>query len=897
MTLNDVLFDFRSDPNFMANVAAWQTLDAQPARTQPIPNILHPVLRKGLHARGLNELYSHQAKAVQAAADGQNVVVVTPTASGKTLCYNLPILDSLLHDDQARALYLFPTKALAQDQLSELHAWYATLDEQTGTTSSEFHVSTYDGDTPTSLRSRIRNNIRILLTNPDMLHTGILPYHGNWEDLFANLRFVVVDEMHTYRGVFGSHVANVIRRLCRICEFYGSRPQFICTSATIANPVELAERLLEAPVSLINENGAPRGEKSIILYNPAVYDPERGLRESSTLVAQELASRCVLGGAQTIVFSRSRMVTELLLSYMRERVARDERAVSSNSVRGYRGGYLPLERRGIESGLRSGEVRAVVATNALELGIDIGQLQAAVLCGYPGSIASTWQQMGRAGRTAESSLAILVATGGALDQYVIRHPEFIFERSPEHALINSDNLMMLVDHIRCAAFELPFTADAAFGRSPYVADVLQLLQEEGDVVEQAGRYFWSGSAYPARQVSLRSSSADSVTIQAEDVLAEEEAGQSHPRVIGEIDLPSVPLLVHEGAIYMHEGQSYAVKRLDMENYVAHVTPVEVDYYTSIISETKVDILTEHENRMFSGSTASYGDLRVSEQVLGYRRIKRYTHETLGVFPVDYPPQVLETSGYWLTVAPETQAKLERAGQWRDTVNDYGPNWEEQRQHVRERDSFRCTKCGQPEPPGRQHDVHHLVPFRVFNYVPGLNDNYLLANRMDNLILVCRTCHQRLEATVRTRGGLDGLGYALHNLAPLYLMCDWKDIDVHIERADAAASVNSKPIPEVADQPPSEIEAKGRPTVYLYERTYAGLGFSQRLFELHETLLDAAAELIGDCPCTNGCPACVGPVLENELATLETKSLTQALLRELRDSAISRNRSNYSDFQL
>jgi DEAD/DEAH box helicase domain-containing protein len=889
MTLERILQEFRADPHFMANVAAWRTVHAEPARTVPIPQNLDPALQRGLRTRGIRQLYTHQSNAIDAAQSGHHVVIVTPTASGKTLCYNLPIMHSVLQSSDARALYLFPTKALAQDQLAELNAWVHVLKDGSEDTPStpDIGVATYDGDTPSSRRPGIRGSARILLTNPDMLHTGILPYHGNWEAFFSQLRFVVLDELHTYRGVFGSHVANVLRRLRRLCELYGSRPQFICTSATIANPAELAESLLEQPVTLVDENGAPRGEKHIILYNPPVYDAERGLRQSSALAAQDLAARCVLGGAQTIVFGRSRLVTELLLTYLRERVGRvwnpqpDASLPSvAQRIRGYRGGYLPNERRSIEAGLRSGDVRAVVATNALELGIDIGHLQAAVLCGYPGSIASAWQQMGRAGRTVDAALAILVATGGALDQYVIRHPEFIFERSPEHALVNPDNLMLLVDQMRCAAFELPFAPGDGFGSSPHASDVLQLLAEEGDLHEQAGRYFWSGLAYPARSVSLRSSSADSVTIQADHVASAAGPG---PHVIGEIDLPSAPLLVHTGALYLHEGQSYQVEQLDLDNHLAAVTPVDVDYYTDVIAETRVEVLAERERSAYAGATAAHGDLRVSVQALGYRRVKRFTHETLGVFPLEYPPQILETSGYWCSVLPEAQALLEQAGQWRDSINDYGPNWDEQRQRVRERDGYRCTKCGRPEPAGRQHDVHHLVPFRVFGYVPGLNDNYHQANRLDNLALVCRTCHQRLEASVRTRGGLEGLGYALNNLAPLYLMCDWSDIGVHIVRAERAATheQTAEPVDQGTAQPDSDKSGSGLPTVYVYERAVAGLGFSARLYELNETLLDAAADLIAACPCPHGCPACVGPILEQEQAFLETKSLTRALLHVLR----------------
>jgi DEAD/DEAH box helicase domain-containing protein len=893
MPLDQLLTDLRGDPQFMANLTAWRTLPAQGARTVALPPGLHPALQAVLAERGISELYTHQAQAVEAALAGEHLAVVTPTASGKTLCYNLPILHVLLTDQAARALYLFPTKALGHDQLDELAAWRAALDGQDAPAAT-LQAAAYDGDTPSGERARLRRQSRLLITNPDMLHSGILPYHANWEPFFAGLRFVVLDEMHSYRGVFGSQVANVLRRLRRICAFYGSSPQFICTSATIANPGELAERLVEGPVTVIDESGAPRGAKHILLYNPPLFDAERGLRRSSTLESQEIAARCVLGGVQTIVFGRSRLTTELLLTYLRERVGRvwstpagtnrrqaaglrEADSPVNRRIRGYRGGYLPAERRAIEAGLRSGEVRAVVATNALELGIDIGQLQAAVLCGYPGAIASTWQQMGRAGRSQEAALAILVATGGALDQYVIRHPEFLFERTPEQALVNPDNLLLLVDQMRCAAFELPFAPGEPFGNSPHGEAVLALLAEQGELHAEHGQHFWAGSAYPARMVNLRSSGSDTVTIQAAG--AHQGPGPDGrpgpPTVIGGLEQASAALLLHDGAIYLHEGQSYVVDSLDLENALALVSPVEVDYYTSALAETEIAVLEQHEQRAASGALAAHGELRVSVQVGGYRRVKRFTHETLGVFPLDYPPMILETNGYWCTVLPEAQAALEAAGQWRDSVNDYGPNWEEQRQQVRARDGYRCTQCGLAEAQGRQHDVHHLVPFRTFGYVPGLNDFYMQANRLSNLVLVCRSCHHRLEAGVRVRSGLDGVAYALANLAPLYLMCDPQDIGVHVVRGALPGARRY-----LANSETANAAARQLPTLYLYERIAAGLGFSARLFELHATLLAAAHDLITHCGCPYGCPACVGPVLENEGAMLDTKQLALAVLGEL-----------------
>jgi DEAD/DEAH box helicase domain-containing protein len=883
MPLEQLLADLRGDSQFMANVTAWRTLPAQAAQTAPPPAVLHPALRAVLDERGIPALYTHQAQAVAAALGGAHVAVVTPTASGKTLCYNLPVLHTLMSDLVARALYLFPTKALGHDQLDELATWADDL-RRHGAPAATLHAAAYDGDTPSSARAALRRRARLLVTNPDMLHTGILPYHANWEEFFAGLRYVVLDEMHTYRGVFGSQVANVLRRLRRICAFYGSHPLFICTSATIANPGDLAERLVEAPVTVINETGAPRGEKHILLYNPPLFDAERGLRRSSTLESQELAARCILGGIQTIVFGRSRLTTELLLTYLRERVAhgmeaahgsprrrgeRSGRAAEADSpaatvntqIRGYRGGYLPGERRAIEADLRGGVVRGVVATNALELGIDIGQLQAAVLCGYPGAIASTWQQMGRAGRTTEAALAILVATGGALDQYVIRHPEFLFGRSPEHALINPDNLLLLVDQLRCAAFELPFAPGERFGTSPYGDDVLALLAEEGDVQIQDGHTFWAGMAYPARRVNLRSSGSDTVAIQAPGAT-----------VIGQLEHGSAVRMLHTGAVYLHEGQSYMVGSLDLEQNLAQVSPVAVDYYTTAISDTDVEVLAEHERRDLHGAAVAHGDLRVTEVVTGFRRVKLLTHETLGVFGLDYPPALLETTGYWYSILPEAQAALEAADLWRDSVNDYGPNWAEQRQRVRVRDGYRCTQCGLPEAPGRQHDVHHLVPFRTFGYVPGLNDRYLEANRLSNLALVCRSCHLRLESGVRVRSGLDGAAYALANLAPLYLMCDPRDLEVYVVRGELPGAHRHLARPDDA--------LPQLPTVYIYERIAAGLGFSARLYELHETLLAAALDLITGCDCPYGCPACVGPVLELDGGQLDTKELALAVLRQL-----------------
>ncbi len=903
MSIGDVISNLRRDTGFMANVTAWETLPARPGKLVEIPTDLHPALTGALHRRGIERLYSHQGDAVSLALGGHpSIAVVTPTASGKTLCYMLPVLQALLNDAEATALFLFPTKALAHDQLAEIQEWISEVagtDDQaadqlakqrpaeSASSPSDRIVAAYDGDTPAAQRRPIRQNARLILTNPDMLHAAILPHHGDWERFLAGLRYVIIDEMHSYRGVFGSHVANVLRRLRRVAGHYGGHPQFLLTSATIANPSQLAESLSERPVRVIDSNGAPQGRKHILLYAPPLYDPIQGLRRSSVLESQDIAVRFLRGGLQTIVFGRARLTVELLLSYIRERLQSNDSEDQENvpqfprlAVRGYRGGYLPQERRQIEAGLRAGTVRGVVATNALELGIDIGQLEAAVICGYPGTIAAAWQQWGRVGRTTGESVAVLVATAGALDQYIVNQPQYLLRRSPERAFANADNLMLLVDQMRCAAFELPFVEGEQFGLSPHTAEVLELLREEESVQQFGTRFLWRGDGYPSRQFGLRSISGDPVVVQAgaSDRAFVSRYGARHEgsgmrqasdaaltpsqedvrfEVIGEVDAASAPLQVHEGAVYMHEGRSYLVERLDLDEKLAWVWPAEVEYYTEASTETDIEVLSVQESRVSSGAEVGYGELFVTSQVTQYRRVRRFTHENLGILPLDYPPTTLDTAGYWLEVTADAQIALMEAGDWRDLPNDYGPDWQEQRAKTRARDGFRCSECGAKETGNRQHDVHHRVPFRVFGYVPGLNRNDREANRLSNLVLLCRRCHHRLEAGVRARTGMDGVAYALGNLAPLHLMCDRRDIDVAIIRESGGNEQVAPPSPDVSHATQGPLFA---PRIYIYERIPAGIGFSAQLYERHDDLMAGAANLIRSCRCRYGCPACVGPVL-------------------------------------
>jgi DEAD/DEAH box helicase domain-containing protein len=596
-----------------------------------LPTDLRPELVRALAARGIERLYSHQAEAYEAIRKGRHLVVVTPTASGKTLCYNLPVLQRLLENPEKRALYLYPTKALAQDQLAELSALKHGLP-------IELRVDTYDGDTPPGRRTAIREGGHVVMTNPDMLHSGLLPHHTRWRRLFSSLEFVIVDELHTYRGLFGSQVANVIRRLKRICAFYGSSPAFICASATIANPLELAKRLLEEEdITLVDRNGAPRGERRLIFYNPPLVNREMGIRRSSMLEARRIAGPWIRSGVQSIVFCRSRLQVEVMLSYLRQDLA--PRLDVQQRVRGYRAGYLPLHRREIEAGLRSGEITGVVSTNALELGIDIGSLQTAILVGYPGTIASTWQQLGRAGRRS-GSVGVFVASSSPLDQFIVRHPEYFLSASPEEGLIDADNLLVLAGHLQAGLFELPFEDRERLGRAE-VGELLQLFEEDGSATHSAGRWFWSRQAFPAEEVHLRRILADNVVI----------IDTSHPRpqVIGEMDQFTAPVLLHEEAVYLHEGAQFHVDRLDWDEKKAYVRPVEVDYYTDALASVTVQVLETFDGPDGAEVSRSHGEIKITSLASMFKKIRFHTHENIGAGPIHLPEQTLHTTGYWITV--------------------------------------------------------------------------------------------------------------------------------------------------------------------------------------------------------------------------------------------------------
>jgi DEAD/DEAH box helicase domain-containing protein len=618
-------------------------IPARDAKFRSLPAWVTSALSEAYRAKGIRELYSHQASSAELARDGKNLVVVTPTASGKTVCYNLPILNAVLENPDTRALYLFPTKALAQDQLAELHDLSTRLHDC-------FGVFTYDGDTPSDARKAIRERGHIVLTNPDMLHTGILPHHTKWMRLFENLRYIVLDELHTYRGVFGSHLANVLRRLKRVAKFYGSDPQFICCSATIANPGELASQLLENEVEVVEENGAPSGEKLFVFYNPPMVNRNLGIRRSYINEAARVANEILARRLQTIVFANSRLHTEVLLTYLQQ--ANPPEPGRPEPIRGYRGGYLPGERREVERGLRDGRILGVVATNALELGIDVGSLDACVMAGYPGSIASTWQRAGRAGRRSGSSCAVFVASSAPLDQFIVQHPEYFFGSSPEHAHIQPDNLEILVNHLKCAAFELPISPEERFGKVD-LQELCERLGEAGFLHQSGGNWHWIDEAYPADTVSLRSVTSDNFVVI--DTTGEEKG---KPEVIGEVDFSSALTTVHPRAIYIHQGQQYHVERLDFDKRKAYVKPVDVDYFTDAIRSTQVRVLEIAAEQAIAGPAArAHGDVLVRSQVVGFKKIKFFTNENVGSGKLELPENEMHTTSFWITLGHDLLAQL------------------------------------------------------------------------------------------------------------------------------------------------------------------------------------------------------------------------------------------------
>ncbi len=779
-----------------ACITATHVIPAKEAELGEFTPGISPWLRTALRQRGVERPYAHQTAAWEHIEAGRDVVVVTPTASGKTLCYNGPIVSMLGDSDAGTALYLYPTKALSQDQCAELNALFdaAGLDET---------AYVYDGDTPVDARRRVRESVRAVLTNPDMLHASILPHHDKWRRVFATLRYIVVDEMHTYRGVFGSHVANIFRRLLRICAHYGATPTFVFTSATIANPAELARRLTGRDAAVVDRSGAPAGEKLFLLYNPPIVDAEQQRRQSPSAAARRIVSKLMKNGHHAIVFTRSRKEVEILTRKLKEGFeARGHKGLAERTE-GYRGGYLPEERRRIEKGLRNGHVQTVVSTNALELGIDIGSLDACIVAGYPGTIASTWQQAGRAGRRQTTALAILIAGDNPVDQYLVGHPEYFFGASAEHARIDPDNLRIMAEHLKCAVFELPFSVDAGFGDVPVdsTQDVLAYLAEEAELLcVQGAAWRWSSDDYPAGTVNIRD-------IYDENFVIIDTSREQHPKVLGEIDFESAHKNVHLNAIYQHATHLYEVHRLDYPERKAYVRAVEPEYYTQAIDQTRVFVLDkmDEDSALVAPLQRGWGEVRVTTRFTGYKKIRFKTFENIGYGEIALPDLDKHTTAYWVTFPTD-------------------------------------LLTGMPE-----------------------------------------------DATALS-GAIHGIGNALQTVALVHLMCASSDLHVTVgsrvhdgddplaRGANGTSAEDRVAMSAPGQDSPDPISAGDLlddPTVYLYDNCPGGVGFSEKLYDLHAVLLTSAYDLVVKCPCEAGCPSCVGP---EDLVTPQGKAAAIALLR-------------------
>ncbi len=819
------------DKHFADNIVGLQELDPVEAVWAEFPAQTRPELADLLRAQGIEKLFEHQRVAIDAALRGENLVLSTGVASGKSLCYQFPILQSLLLNPRGKSLLLFPTKALAQDQQKKFASMLDTL-HRLHPKAPKFSGGIYDGDTQSSARRNIRKQANLIFSNPDMLHLGILPNHTLWSEFFANLKWVVIDEVHIYRGVFGSHFANVLRRLKRVCALYGSEPRFICTSATVANARELAQDLLESPVALIDADASPHGKRVFMILNPPIVDAALGIRRSALMESTALAKRWLHTSGQAILFCGPRRSVEILFLYMQNSEYYRDR------VRSYRSGYLADQRREVETELREGRIGLVVSTNALELGIDIGGLDAVFLNTYPGTISATRQQAGRAGRKGGTALAVLVASANPLDQYICQNPHYLFETNPEHALISPDHSEILQRQLLCAIHDLALLDGEGFGSlgSEHIFPYLQLLLQDGLIRKAGNRYVGNLNAYPAAEVSLRNISNQLQINHDEDL-------------IGWVDEASAYWMTHPNAIYLDRGETWLVRRLDLEKRKVEVEPAEVNYFTQTTRRTEIELTSLQNRQPAAGAHKYLGKVLVTTTITGFKKLKFFTQEVLGYEDLDLPPTKLDTVAWWIGLAPQTVAKVKAQGLWNVAPNDYGKDWPKLAAAIRTRDKFCCQHCGIAETDGAHH-VHHLLPLRRF---ASLEE----ANQPENLVTLCARCHRLAEQNVQIQSGISALGYLLVNLAPFFVMCDRKDLDVFSE-----------------DKSPL---AGGDPAVLIYDNISGGIGLARKLFDLHAKVLAAALDLVTKCPCQMGCPSCVGPVAENGEGA---KEHAIAILKEL-----------------
>ena len=776
----------------------------------PLPVWLNEKTVSLLSDAGINLLYRHQRQALEAAFNNDNVVISTGTSSGKSLCYQIPLIEMLLSDEKATAVMIFPTKALTQDQYRSLTKLFPEKADR---------IAVYDGDTPRARRSLIRAHAQIILTNPDMLHLGILPYHTGWSEFFAHLKWIILDEIHIYKGVFGSHVANVMRRIKRIAKHYQSDPRYIFCSATLSNGQTLAQKLTDEPFTAVSKDDSGHGEREIIFLNPPIINEELQLRAGSVYTAARTAKDLLTTCRQILLFCQSRQSVEFTVRRLRD---------YDVDASGYRSGYLARERREIEAGLRSGEARCIAATNALELGMDIGGIDAVISVGYPGSLSALMQRQGRAGRRNGASSFLLIGSQTPTDQYIITHPDFLFGKHIEPVLIDPDNLLILLQHLQCSLFEIPFSVHESYGNlsEDDTRELMEYFVSQGIARQSGDHFFWMESDQPQAEVSLRNAGLHRIGIMSD------ETGK--PELIGEVDQSSAYWMVHPGAVYYHNGISYLIRDLDLQERIASAKRCTVPYSTEAQKQSHITVNSVLTSAEDSGADILTAEVTVRTQVVSYKKIDNESRQTLYITPLDLPEEVLETKAFVIVLKEALRDQLRDTLQWNSDRNDYGPEWERIRREAIIRDHEECTLC-HTKLSVSQLQVHHIVPFRTFTDKRKAND-------LSNLVTLCPDCHHRVEQSVMMRSGLAGYGAAFHQLAALFIECDPGDISLSIEQESA--------------------DFEGRPAIFFYENTPGGIGLSQTIAENYREINRAVIDLIRNCPCTDGCPGCVGAAGEN-----------------------------------
>lgn len=800
----------KQDLSKLGEITYSRTEQRRDALYVPLPVWLNEKTVSLLSDSGINLLYRHQRTALEAAYNNENVVISTGTSSGKSLCYQIPLIEMLLSDERATAILIFPTKALTQDQHRSLTKLFPEKADK---------IAIYDGDTPRAQRTLIRSRAKVILTNPDMLHLGILPYHTLWSEFFAHLKWIILDEIHIYKGVFGSHVANVLRRVKRVAGHYHAVPNFIFCSATLSNGQALAQKLTDEPFTAVTEDDSGHGERTIRFLNPPVINEELQLRAGAVFTAAKAAKDLLKSCRQILLFCQSRQSVEFTVRRLRDLEV---------DASGYRSGYLARERRSIEAGLKSGESRCIAATNALELGMDIGGIDAVISVGYPGSVSALTQRQGRAGRRSGTSGFLLIGSQTPTDQYIITHPEFITEKRAEPVLIDPDNLLILLQHLQCALFELPFSIDEAYGNlsEDDTRELMDYFVSEGIARLSGDHYFWLENDRPQATVSLRNAGLHRIGIMSS------ESGK--PELIGEVDQSSAYWMVHPGAVYYHNGVSYLIEDLDLETRTATAKRCVVSYSTEAQKESHIAVNSVLTRTDAGGADILTADVTVRTQVVSYKKTDNETHQALGVFPLDLPEETLETRAFIIVLKEELREELRAAMQWNSDRNDYGPDWEAIRAAVIRRDNEECTLCHTKHSVSAL-QVHHIQPYRSFADKRKANDP-------SNLITLCPDCHHRVEQSVQMRSGLAGYGTAFHQLAALFIECDPGDISLSMDQNCA--------------------DFEGRPAIFLYENTPGGIGLSGAIAEHCQEINQAVISLIRNCSCTDGCPGCVGAAGEN-----------------------------------